>query len=98
LNYSSERCKEKEGRWRERETLPDFVHINRQFSDKLRLRRQIYLVIKSLILERPQIFTLILHDLAICNQFVPGTGVVEIFGFIEIYKFLALLKILSVQY
>lgn len=96
MNYSSERCKEKEGRGRE--ILPDFVHINCPFSDKLRLLWQIALVIKSLILERPQFFTLILHDLAIYNQFVPETGVEEIFGFIEIYEFLALLKILSVQY
>lgn len=82
MNYLSERCKEKEGRGRE--TLPDFVHIYRPFSDKLRLLWQIDLVIKSLILEGMQYFTLILRDLAIYNQFVPETGVVEIFGFIEI--------------
>jgi len=46
--------KEKEGAGRQ--TLPEFVHINRPFSDKLRLLWQIDLVIKSLILERPQFF------------------------------------------
>lgn len=88
--------KEKEDRGRE--TLPEFVHINRPFSDKLRLLWQIDLVIKSLNLERPQFFSLILHDLAIYRQFVPETGVEEIFGFREIYEFLALLKIVSVLY
>jgi hypothetical protein len=73
----------------EGETLPEFVHINRPFYDKLRLLWQIDLVIKSLILERPQFFTLILHDLAIYSQFVPETGVEEIFVFREIYEFLA---------
>jgi hypothetical protein len=96
LNYSSEQCKEKEDRGRE--TLQEFVHINRPFSDKLRPLWQIDLVIKSLILERLQFFTLILHDLAIYSQFVAEAGVEKIFGLGEIYEFLALLKIVSVQY
>jgi hypothetical protein len=50
IHQSSVKKKEDRGR----EILPGFVHGNRPFSDKLRLLWQIYLVIKSLILERPQ--------------------------------------------